>query len=529
MATLNRPRIEYRTPLDLIDEVRAGLLRIPTFQRGFKWESADVIALFDSIWHGFPIGNLLLWRRPAPAATVQVGPITISAPELDSALWVVDGQQRITSLVGALTAADSATDSRFRVHLDLEEERFHSLGVRQEAPLHWIPVSRLIDMSELLAWMRTTSWLTDSQIAVAESAAKAIREYQVPTYVVTTDDEIALRRIFDRLNNTGKPMTRAEVFHALHAGLAGDEADDLHAIGAVAARLGFGRIDDRLALRCVLAYRGGDIFREDFQHEFSSAEDRQSTFREVSAALRAVVEFLQNDVGIPHGRLLPYSHVVPALIRFVRVHGAPRDRVAHLLRRWVWRDAVAGSAARSTSVAAIRQAVAAAGVTDPYQAAQTLLRSVPVRPDFRADLEKVHLNHAATKINLLGLASRRPRDLGSGEPLDIASLFDTSKPLRTVVKSDSEPLASTFANLVIVGAVPGRSLRAALGATQPETAESHLVDADGQRLLSRGDFTRFLQRRQRSVAEAVESHVAAMAEWGARDGRTIAELIRSAA
>jgi hypothetical protein len=50
-----------------------------------------VIALFDSIWRGFPIGNLLLWRRPAPAASVQVGPVSIDAPELDSALWVVDG------------------------------------------------------------------------------------------------------------------------------------------------------------------------------------------------------------------------------------------------------------------------------------------------------------------------------------------------------------------------------------------------------------------------------------------------------
>jgi hypothetical protein len=44
----------------------------------------------------------------------------------------------------------------------------------------------------------------------------------------------------------------------------------------VGARLGFGRIDDRLVLRCVLAYRGGDIVREDFQHEFR--EDFQHEF-----------------------------------------------------------------------------------------------------------------------------------------------------------------------------------------------------------------------------------------------------------
>jgi hypothetical protein len=67
------------------------------------------------------------------------------------------------------------------------------------------------------------------------------------------------------MNDTGKSLTKAEVFHALHSGLAGDEPADLHSLGAVPAELGFGALDDRLVLRCVLAFRGGDIFREDFR------------------------------------------------------------------------------------------------------------------------------------------------------------------------------------------------------------------------------------------------------------------------
>jgi hypothetical protein len=162
--------------------------------------------------------------------------------------------------VGALTSAESATDPRFRVYLDLDDARFHALGVRQDPESSWVPVSRLVDTTVLLAWMRENgAWLTDSQIGVAYAVANAIREYQIPTYVVTAADEIALRMIFDRLNNTGRPMTRAEVFHALHAGQAGDEPDSLPGIGTVAAELGFGRLDDRLVFRSVLAYRGGDI------------------------------------------------------------------------------------------------------------------------------------------------------------------------------------------------------------------------------------------------------------------------------
>lgn len=48
MATLDRPRVEYRTPDDLVREVRKGVVRIPQFQRGFKWEAADIVGLLAS-------------------------------------------------------------------------------------------------------------------------------------------------------------------------------------------------------------------------------------------------------------------------------------------------------------------------------------------------------------------------------------------------------------------------------------------------------------------------------------------------
>jgi hypothetical protein len=531
MPTLDRPRIEYRTPPDLVAEVKAGAIRVPPFQRGFKWESADVIALFDSVWHGYPIGNLLLWRRPAPAGRVVVGPVVIDAPELDVAYWVVDGQQRITSLVGALTAAEGVVDHRFRIYLDLESASFHAVGLRQQPPPHWVPVNRLIDTSTLLAWAReNASWIGDRHINVADAAAKAIREYQIPTYVVTSGDELPLRIIFDRLNNTGKPLSKAEVFHALHSGLAGQEPADLRGIGAVPAVLGFGRIDDRLALRCVLAYRGGDIFREDFHDEFSSDDDRRSTFRGVGAALRAVVEFIQHEAGIPHGKLLPYSHIVPVLTRFVRLHGEPRDWVAHLLRRWVWRDAVAGTAARGTSVVAVRQAVEAVDTDNPLDAAQTLLQQVPASQagGFVPDLGKTHLNHAAAKINLLGILAARPCDLVSGQPLDLSVAFDTGNPVRDIIGDRAISLARTFANRAVVGSVPNRSVRMALAEAPGEVAESHLIDSVGQRQLATGDVEGFLRRRSEAVADTVRAHVSAMAEWGARDGQRIAEMMRSA-
>lgn len=87
---------------DLVGEVLSGYIRIPDFQRIFRWQWEDVKRLMDSIVRGYPIGSLLLWARPALEDTLKIGALEIKAPSLDEARWVVDGQQRLTSLANAL-------------------------------------------------------------------------------------------------------------------------------------------------------------------------------------------------------------------------------------------------------------------------------------------------------------------------------------------------------------------------------------------------------------------------------------------
>jgi hypothetical protein len=530
MATLDRPAVEYRTPADLVRDVERGALRVPPFQRGFRWEPSDVAKLFDSLYRGYPIGNLLLWRHSAPAQHLTIGPIEIDAEETDSALWVVDGQQRITSIVGALMAADRTADSRFRIYLDLDDGSFRSAGARQEPPLSWVPVSLLYNTVTLIRWMRTTAdALSESQITMADQAAKAIREYQIPTYIVRSNDEEALIEIFTRMNNTGKPLSRAESFTALHSGIAGSQPTNLRSIGLIPAEFGFGHLDDRLVLRCLLAYRGGDIFRDDFHGEFSSDADRISTFGEVGTMLREVVRLLQGEVGIPHIKLLPYSHVIPVLVRFLRIQGAPNERVSALLRRWIWRSAVAGTRARGISVVDIRRQVQAAEGESAIDAARVLLTLTSSSREFVVDLRKIHLNHAMSKLNVLGLLSAGPIDIRTGQPIDIRLLLDGGTPLQVIVEDARGPYGNSTANRIISFPAGSGVLRRALASSTRQVAASHLIDEFSQHLLSDGDDDNFLIGRSVAVQDVIAAHIDRMAEWGARDGRAITDIIRSVA
>lgn len=46
----------------ILDSVIRGQIRIPAFQRGYVWEPERVAYLMDSIYKGYPFGNLLFWR-----------------------------------------------------------------------------------------------------------------------------------------------------------------------------------------------------------------------------------------------------------------------------------------------------------------------------------------------------------------------------------------------------------------------------------------------------------------------------------
>jgi uncharacterized protein with ParB-like and HNH nuclease domain len=99
MATITIPEI--------LDQVPRGQMRIPSFQRGFVWDSDRVTYLMDSIHKGFPFGSLLLWQTKERLRTENdLGPFTLPAPAEDyPVFYVLDGQQRLTSIFGVFQSA----------------------------------------------------------------------------------------------------------------------------------------------------------------------------------------------------------------------------------------------------------------------------------------------------------------------------------------------------------------------------------------------------------------------------------------
>jgi hypothetical protein len=532
MAGVTKPKVGRVAPLELVEWAQSGRIRIPRFQRSYRWEASDSERLFDSILRGYPIGNLLMWRKPAPAAEITLGELRFDAPERSDALWVVDGQQRLTTLIGALTASEHTVDRRFRIFYDLREKdarkRFLSAPHSQNVRDHWLPVWVAGDNRRLIAWQRERPWLTNEEYDLCDSVATAIRTYEIPMYEIEGDDEQALREIFDRMNTFGKTLKRAEIFQALHSTPLDVQPSDLDALRDRTAGLDFGDFSPQLLMQSVMATRGGQVDR-DFRQEFKDDEDRQHAFARTEKALRLVVDWLRGEAGIPHLRLLPYALYVPVLTRYAALFGHPTGRGSELLRRWVWRGAAVGAAPQGNTVALRRNASAV--YDDPVASATRILGLLPVGGElWKPDLTQTALNRTQAKINVLGLLSAHPVLLtqatdSDGNHYPAGTRLGDSRLLVDMLNSGSSPLQSLVSGRTMAGKVLHPADKAGLGLFSEwwdsAALRSHCMDERCVELLNLHDTEstdEFLARRARIMTTVISDHVQRMALFGFSDG-----------
>jgi Protein of unknown function DUF262 len=533
-VSLRRPQAVALSIEDLVEKVRRGEIRLPGFQRPLKWKAEDVRLLFDSIYRGYPVGTLLFWRHDAPAARISFGPVAIDAPAASTAFWVIDGQQRLTSLTGVLLHPEEDVASRddFTLLFDLENEQFVRPSSTRGAQPHWLPMNVVLDSERLLAWLdeypgRATH---PQHFRSAIRLGKIIREYQVPAYIVEADDEQVLRTIFDRLNTSGKRLTREEVFDALHGGQNGQQPSTLSALAEHLRELRFGRLSEKLLLKVIQAIRGMDVTK-DFRRQITGAQLREA-LTQAERALRAVVIFLKRDASIPHVELLPYSFPVLPLARFFHLHSEPKPRSRELLARWFWRGVVTGEH-RGERVPLIRKTLSTVNDDEEASVQRLLMLLEPPDPppvreaafDFGG---KFNFRTAVSKIEANVLVSLKPRHLLTGEELDIeAVLEEHGKAAFVEILSVAKGSSSPINNRIVHPPLRDKKMRDVIVSAESRELwlESHGISARSLAALKAGNGGGFLVERWRWLRGLALAFVEGKARWDDSDRPSIDSLI----
>ncbi|GAF48812.1 DUF262 domain-containing protein [Rhodococcus wratislaviensis] len=509
-----RSRNEHLKIQELVANVRAGKIRVPEFQRAFRWDAEDVLALFDSILQGYPFGSLLLWKRSAPHAQVRIGALRVDAPATPDALWVVDGQQRITSLVNAVDPEASAADERFQIVYSLDQHRFISAH-NQKAALG-IPLPALFDLSRAFAWLQENPDAAEHAAEIQRVTA-LLRDVEVSASVIEQADEHVLREVFDRINSAGKRLRGSEIFDAIHSAT-DSESEKPVSIAAIADRLDqatdFGRLDEEIVYQAILVRRHPDITR-DAHNEFSSdrsantpfpAESQADAYEGTELALESVIRFLKDRAGIPHVTFVPFRFHLLVLTRFFSLYSAPSSRNLELLGRWFWRSTAAAPVLGYTgSTGNIRTLAALVEPGDESGSVQRLLDAThPTVPVPTPRLDRFRTNHSSGKVVLAALWARGPANPVTGQPLshsDLAAylLGETSAApvaLEIFPRRLLGEHASSAANRAI--AVIDRDDFA--GNLRGVPLDSLLLDEDMVAMFGNGDYSSFLERRMNRLA-----------------------------
>ena len=81
----------------ILDQIDAGSMLLPEFQRGYVWNRDQVRGLMRSLYLGYPVGALLVWETEGDAQPVRGGGSTAGQKQL-----LLDDQQRVTTLYGLI-------------------------------------------------------------------------------------------------------------------------------------------------------------------------------------------------------------------------------------------------------------------------------------------------------------------------------------------------------------------------------------------------------------------------------------------
>lgn len=123
--------------------IKANDIAIPEIQRPFVWKSKQVRDLMDSLYKGYPVGYISLWKNP----NVKLKDGTISAGKK----VLIDGQQRVTALMTALAGQNIINEDYKTTRIKIAFDPFAALTGDDEAeifavqtPAHikssrWIP------------------------------------------------------------------------------------------------------------------------------------------------------------------------------------------------------------------------------------------------------------------------------------------------------------------------------------------------------------------------------------------------------
>jgi len=420
---LRDPKPEIQRIEELVTAIRSGEIRLPKFQRPFVWSRVDMLNLLDSIYNGYPIGSILLWNsseRLKSERAIVGFEVNTTAVDNYPTNYLLDGQQRLTTLCGALFWEGSDPSSIWQIYFDLELEEF----TYSKGPIgaNLFPLNKLIKTSDFIKQCMKFEQSDQSRryYEVAEKLLQSIKDYKIAVVKIgdIALDEVA--PIFERINSTGRKLTMVDL---MRAATWKDGFDLTIAIDQIIQDVevaGYGDISDTNVLRSISAAAGFGINKDDIDRlRNCSAKELKIAAEGARKGIVAALDFLRAGTNLDDLSFLPYGLQLAHLAEFFRISQHSDHNQQRELLRWFWST----SASRYFAGASTGQNAKDLAVIRAYANNETDDLELPETLDISQFLfDQFNLRNASSTAFALLLKAQRPLTNISGRPFDEAHI-----------------------------------------------------------------------------------------------------------
>jgi|GEM_PF-5883735 len=338
-------RTESRSFTEVRRELAQGAFAVPKLQREFVWNPPKVCKLLDSMYRGYPIGNLMIWETPRRNAGLLRTSVSL-LPPFDSRnhaaiKFIIDGQQRLTVLHQISNALDFHGDIDFRrVFFDPDAEPDADVFAYRSLR----SAGGLISAFDLLSlrWRQHATHLGERRLRRVQRCRQLLLDYRLLFTVIDdfTLDEV--RDTFIRINSQGMRIAAADVAFARAA-----ESGLRELIRDARSELtnGFEEVGNECLLQAVAfamdEHDVGGIVFDRVARKIERDGDYRARFLKLwphlSLGFRLAVDFVET-FGVRGYGDLPSDYLLTmlSLYFFYSDSTRPRGSVRRQIERWFW-------------------------------------------------------------------------------------------------------------------------------------------------------------------------------------------------
>lgn len=199
---------------NVISLIKSEDVVIPEIQRPFVWDGTKVRDLMDSLYKGYPIGYIIIWKNPD--IKLKDGRTSVGKKIL------IDGQQRVTAIQAAIVGQkiiDSTyKKKRITIAFNLIDETFEVCNPAIAKDSKWISDIAKVFAIDFDAWDFVNKYCEKNSITgrhseINKKLMKLITIKTINIGVIELSQELTIdevTNIFIRINLKGVPLSQAD-------------------------------------------------------------------------------------------------------------------------------------------------------------------------------------------------------------------------------------------------------------------------------------------------------------------------------